>query len=153
MGRRKLAVTDDHIVQLEKLAGYGLTMAAMAHIIGMAPTTMAARMREDQRIGEALERGKALAEQRIGQALYNVALDPSHRGQMTAIIWWEKTRAGRIEPRHESTKDIEANETLERFKVIVAKLEARAAEGEPQTTVLDCEHRPAEAVPLKRLPA
>ena len=126
MGRKPITVTAAHITQIEKMAGYGMTEASIAHIIGMDPSTLRVKKGTDTRIASALERGKAKAEQQVGKALYLAALDPKHKGQLTAIIWLEKTRAGRIEPRHESTKDIEANETLERFKAIVSKLEERA---------------------------
>ena len=92
-GRPPIEVTDKQIVLIGKLAGYGMTEAAIAHCIGMSPKTFYTKKGNDPRIPTALENGKALAEQQIGQALYVKAIG----GDLGSIIWWEKTRAGRYE--------------------------------------------------------
>jgi hypothetical protein len=93
MGRPAIDVTDEHIRQIEKLAGYGMTEASIAWIIGMCPKTFYAKKQADERVGTALEKGKADAEDKIGEALYTKAIN----GDLGAIVWWEKTRANRYE--------------------------------------------------------
>ena len=81
----------------------------------------------DDRITTALERGRAEAEQRISKSLFEVAMDTKHKGQVTACIWLEKTRFGRVEPKADSGANAqEASEALERFKAIISTLEERA---------------------------
>ena len=93
MARPKKTLTDDHIGQIEALSGYGLTEAAIAHIMAMHPNTFRARKEDDERVSVALEKGKAIAEGQVGKALYVKAIG----GDLGAICWWEKTRAGRKE--------------------------------------------------------
>lgn len=83
----------DPLEQIERLAGYGMTEAAIAHILGVAPKTFARRKDAEPAILSALEKGQALAQCKVGEALYNKAIG----GDLGAIVWWEKTRAGRAE--------------------------------------------------------
>ena len=39
MGRHRIEITPEQIETIEKLAGYGLTEAAIAHCIGLNPKT------------------------------------------------------------------------------------------------------------------
>lgn len=93
MARPRIELTDDHIRQIESLAGYGLTEAAIARVLGMSHDTFTRRKQDHERVLRALEKGKAYAESIVGQALYIKAKS----GDLGAIIWWEKTRAGRHE--------------------------------------------------------
>ena len=90
MGRPRKDLTDEHLRQIEIMAGYGLTEAAIAAVIGMAPRTFRDK-KNDEAVSAALARGRALAEKEVGEALYNCA----KRGDSWAVMWWEKTRAGR----------------------------------------------------------
>jgi IS30 family transposase len=92
-GRPRIELTDEHIGQIERMAGYGLTEAAIARILGIHPNTFTQRKKDTERVAVALERGKALAESVIGEALYVKAKG----GDVAAIKWWEMTRAGRHE--------------------------------------------------------
>lgn len=78
---------------MEKLAGYGLTYNAIAHILGLASRTFRDKKATDARVSAALEKGRAVAERKVGEAVFRRAL----KGDMTAAIWWEKTRAGRTD--------------------------------------------------------
>src|SRR3990167_419381 len=99
-GRPPIEVTPDHLRQIEVLAGYGMTEASIAWVIGMCPDTFRVKKSKDERIPRALEKGKAGAETKIGEALYTKAIN----GDLGAIVWWEKTRANRYErSRHELT--------------------------------------------------
>lgn len=98
MGRRKLELTPENIKQIEALAGYGLTEAAIAHAMGMAPGTFRRRknghgevLRDE--IKDALARGKAIASATVGKALFQRA----QGGDVSAIRWWEMTRDNRSE--------------------------------------------------------
>jgi hypothetical protein len=77
---------------MEMLAGLGLTEASIARIIGMAPRTLRDKKQEDA-VAAALEKGKAKAEQQVAKALFTKAKG----GDLGAIVWWEKTRAGRTD--------------------------------------------------------
>lgn len=98
-GRPPIEITDQMIRQIEVLAGYGLTEAAIAHVIGVDPRTFRRRKEDEERVLSALEKGKAVAEGVIGKALFQRA----QAGDMTAVIWWERTRAGRREPKEADT--------------------------------------------------
>ena len=92
MARPEIQLTDDQVRQIEMLAGYGLTLKAIAAVIGIHPQTLR-KKREEERVNRALERGLAVAESVVGQALYIKAKG----GDVTAIKWWEQTRIGRSE--------------------------------------------------------
>lgn len=79
------------------LVGYGLTQEQVAHCMNIAPNTLAAMKERDQRVFAALEKGLAVAASFVGQALFTKA----KQGDVGAIVWWEKTRAGRREPKQE----------------------------------------------------
>jgi hypothetical protein len=92
-GRKPKIVTAEHLVQIEKLSGLGLTEASIAWIIGMHPTTFIRHKATDDRITQALENGKSKAQREISDVLYEKAKS----GDLGAIVWWEKTRANRHE--------------------------------------------------------
>jgi len=93
MARPRFELTDDHIRQIEQLAGVGLTLPKIAAIIGISEGTLRGRKRQEKRVFDALERGKAKAEGVIGRSLFERARE----GDVAAIRWWEMTRAGRTE--------------------------------------------------------
>lgn len=93
MARPRKVVTDDHLRQVEFLSGLGLTEASIAHTIGVSPDTFARRKESEPEVLRALENGKAKAQGVISQALFNKAKS----GDLGAIVWWEKTRAGRVD--------------------------------------------------------
>lgn len=92
MARPPIELTDDQVRQIEVLAGYGLTLKAIAAVVGIHPQTLK-KKREEERVRLALERGLAVAESVVGQALYVKAKS----GDVSAIKWWEQTRSGRSE--------------------------------------------------------
>jgi len=99
MGRPK-KITGQHIAQIEKLAGLGLTQASIAAVIGCAPSTLRSYKGQDgSDVSGALERGKAVAEAAVGEALYTKAVG----GCIQSIRWWEMTRANRSEKSQVST--------------------------------------------------
>ena len=90
MGRKRI---DVDINEVERLAGLGLTQEEIALSLGIARMTLESRKRENELFVEAIKRGKARANQQVANVLYEKATG----GDMTAVIWWEKTRAGRTD--------------------------------------------------------
>lgn len=101
-GRPPFEITEAHLRQIETLAGYGLTQAAIAAVIGVHPDTLLVRKKADPAISLALTRGKAVAEAAIGQALFVKA----KAGDVKAITWWEMTRANRSARQHVQTEEL-----------------------------------------------
>ena len=135
MGRLPIEVTDDHILQIGKLAGYGMTEASIAWVIGMCPKTFSTKKKDDERIATALEKGKSDAETLIGEALYQKAI----KGDLGAIVWWEKTRANRYErSRQEHTgKDggpIETKDAQDPIDYLTGELTRLASARHPKAT-------------------
>jgi hypothetical protein len=86
-GRKPLEIDLD---QVEHLAGLGLSEAAICASLGISPDTLARRKQTSADFAAALKRGKAFAHQQVAAVLFDKALE----GDVGAIVWWEKTRAG-----------------------------------------------------------
>jgi len=97
MGRPK-KITVEHTEQIEKLAGFGLTQAAIASVIGVCAKTLGTYKGTDDAVSTALERGRAKAEARVAEALFEKAIG----GDFASIKWWEQSRGGRMERSHVS---------------------------------------------------
>lgn len=93
MARPRKDISDDQILEIERMAGYGLSEAQIAHCLDLSPMTFRRNKRTHEAVLSAIQKGKALAEQKIGGRLFDKALD----GDLGAIVWWEKTRADRRE--------------------------------------------------------
>lgn len=90
---REITVTPAMLRQAEELAGYGLTNAQIASVLGMAERTMRQKKADSEELDAALTRGRAKAAGVIGKALFLKAKE----GDVAAIRWWEMTRQGRSE--------------------------------------------------------
>ena len=88
MGRKKIEID---IAEVERLAGLGLTQEEIALSLGISIRTLERRKDEMAVLTEAIKRGQTLANTEVA----NVLFDKAKAGDMTAVIWWEKTRAGR----------------------------------------------------------
>ena len=101
MGRPRKDFTDRDFMQIETLAGYGLSLPQIAAVMGISETEFHYR-KSEKRVSEALESGKAKAQGNVGKALYLRAID----GDVNAIRWWEMTRAKRraTQPENEEGK-------------------------------------------------
>lgn len=93
MARPRKEITAAQLDEIEILAGYGLTETQIAHVLKVSPATFRRRKQDEEAVLSALEKGQAVAQSIIAQALYNKAKN----GDLGAIVWWEKTRAGRYE--------------------------------------------------------
>ena len=89
-GRPPFVASQEDLHQAEALAGYGMTNNSIAHVLGIPITTFQEHI---EQFAGVLEKGRALAASRIGQSLYEKAVS----GDLGAIVWWEKTRAGRTD--------------------------------------------------------
>jgi hypothetical protein len=83
MARTAFAVTDAVRERVRYLAGVGVRQDDIARIIGCAPKTLRKRLRDE------LDRGVAEANATIAGYLFAAA----KAGNITAIIFWLKTRA------------------------------------------------------------
>jgi hypothetical protein len=78
------------ISRVEELAAQGLSQAEICLVIGISEGTLYSRKRENEVFEEAIKRGKAKAASEIANTLYMMA----KRGDLGAIVWYEKTRRG-----------------------------------------------------------
>lgn len=91
-GRPPKVIDTKGIRLIEKEAGLGSSERAIATLLGMGATTFAEHKQRDTRISDALEKGRAKANSRVANALFQQAVTEKN---VAAQIWWEKTRAGR----------------------------------------------------------
>lgn len=86
-----VVLTGEMLDRAEKMAGYGMTAAQIASVLGFSERTLFRRMNDDERFAAALEAGRAKAAESVGRALFHKATD----GDVNAIKWYEMTRLGR----------------------------------------------------------
>jgi transcriptional regulator with XRE-family HTH domain len=111
MGRKRIEID---IREVERLAGLGLTQEEIALSLGVSLATITRRSRDSDDFDEAIKRGSARALGEVANALFQRAI----RGDISAAIWWEKTRAGRSEKNVNQNLNVDisnlSNEQLER---------------------------------------
>jgi hypothetical protein len=78
------------ISRVEELAAQGLSQAEICLVIGVSEDTLSRRKADSAAIADAIKSGKAKAASEIANTLYLMA----KRGDLGAIVWWEKTRRG-----------------------------------------------------------
>jgi len=152
-GRPRVELSPEDYRQAETLAGYGLTNPKIAEVLGVAPRTMAERIRDDEEFAACLLRGRARAEAHVGEALFVLATGKFRlakvitaegkeateriytvRPDIQAIRWWEMTRAGRAERHQEVPADpteVPMQQRVEEMEGIISlgKERARRAAG------------------------
>ena len=87
MGRPRL-VPD--FSRAQELAAEGHTQAEIARLLGISEKTLERRKHDTDGFDEAIKKGQATANSTVSNALYRQA----KKGNVAAIIWWEKTRLG-----------------------------------------------------------
>lgn len=92
MGRPRIPITERDKQQIQTLAGLGMTLDKIALVLNISPRTLDRWLKHDEVLA-LFQKGCALAEQTIAKTLFEKARD----GDMTAIIWYERTRCGRTE--------------------------------------------------------
>lgn len=86
---KKIPLTQDEIVRIEKMAGQGLNVSQMAAILGMSKKTFERRMHDTKGAADALEKGRAEAAEKITGTAYRMALS----GKFPAMtMFWLKCR-------------------------------------------------------------
>jgi len=90
MGRRAIPVD---VKKIEELAGLGLTQGEIARCLGISTDTLERRKRDSAGFAAALKNGRA----RGAQIVANKLMELCKRGNLGAIVWYEKTRTNRIE--------------------------------------------------------
>ena len=83
MRKPKINYTKRKLEEIEKLAGLGLTLPMIASWLGLSKSGLEKNVKRDPRIDEALDRGRALAQEAVADALFNKALE----GEVQAIKW------------------------------------------------------------------
>lgn len=85
--RVTIEITAAMRADVRRFAEIGTPYAVIARIMGMSATTLKRRCRAE------LDAGVEVANARIALTLFETAMN----GNTTALLWWEKTRAGRRE--------------------------------------------------------
>lgn len=91
MARTKIEISVDKVAQL---AGLGLTQRQIADYFGVSVDTLGRRQNDDADFAAAIKYGRAKANANVANALYDKATKDK---DATAIIWYEKTRAGKAD--------------------------------------------------------
>jgi hypothetical protein len=85
MRKLKIKYTKCRLEELEKLAGLGLTLPMIASWLGLSKSSFEKNRKREPRIEEALEWGRALAQEAVADALYKKAIEmtcrPSNGGK------------------------------------------------------------------------
>jgi predicted transcriptional regulator len=87
MGRPKAEID---VKEVERLAGLGLTQEEIALSLGIGESTLRKYKAQDSVYSEAIKRGKANACSEVSNQLFQQC----KKGNIAAIIWYEKTRRG-----------------------------------------------------------
>ncbi len=80
-------IRDSERRQVEAMAGYGVSEADIARVLGIDPETLRERYRDE------LDTGHVVANATVAESLFRKATG-DHRQSVTAAIFWLKTRAG-----------------------------------------------------------
>jgi DNA invertase Pin-like site-specific DNA recombinase len=86
-GRKPIEI---NLAEVERLAGLGLTEAEICTSLGISQRTLERRKAESGIFGEALKKGKTATQVVVANKLVELC----KKGNLGAIIWWEKTRLG-----------------------------------------------------------
>ena len=76
--------------EVERLSGIGLSNKEVANAMGIHEATLYRRKQDSASFASALKKGRAKAAADIANAVYENAM----KGNITAQIWYEKTRRG-----------------------------------------------------------
>lgn len=85
MGRQRIEID---LKAVEDAAAEGLTEAEVAARLGVSVDTLGRRKKDIAEFAEAIKRGKARADAEVSSQLFKKV----QRGNLGAIIWYEKTR-------------------------------------------------------------
>lgn len=80
--------------KIEEQAKQGITEANIARNVGISPSTFSEKKQEFPEIQEAIKKGSARGEELATGALWRMIQDDKHKGHLTAVIFYLKTRHG-----------------------------------------------------------
>lgn len=86
-GKKKIELS---VTEIERLAGLGFTQNEICLRLGISDETLRRRKLENVDIVEAIKRGRAEANDKVSSKLMTLI----NKGNLGAIIWYEKTRRG-----------------------------------------------------------
>lgn len=129
-GRPRLQILPSDLAKIEGLAAVGCTLAEIAHVIGITDRQLD-RWLKHKEVAQAHAKGKSGAIASVGKKLYDKAIG----GDVTAIIWFEKTRAKRSERVHVVNED-EATAIQQKLAAMSTEQLRRVANGESPAAVL-----------------
>ena len=105
----KMLINEDQVQLVREWAGYGLTVGQMAAMLGMSKDTFERRVKEDNCLSAALEKGRANAIIDVSKSAYGQATS----GKTPAMtMFWLKCRAGWKESEEIQIKPIELKYSL-----------------------------------------
>lgn len=119
MGRAKVEI---NVAEVERLAGLGLTQEEIALSLGINEKTLRRHKAQMSILSDAIKRGKAEAGGQVANKLYELCM----AGNVSAIIWYEKTR------RQLTDKVVVRSEDLDR--IIDTEIRELARRGEESTS-------------------
>lgn len=123
-GRPRIQLSAIDLTTIENAARCGCTLEQIGHILGISEGKMS-QFKSDDAVCEAIKRAKADGIQQVGAALFNKAVS----GDVTAMIWFEKTRARRSD-RVTVIDESEASKVLQNLSQLSTDQLARIANGE-----------------------
>ena len=106
-------------------------MKQIAALLDVSETFLGNRFADDERVRKALSLGQARAALKVSSVLYSRAV----AGDMTAIIWWEKTREKRSD-RMQVVTERDVEDVRDRLSALPDELLDRIANGESPAAVL-----------------
>jgi DNA-binding XRE family transcriptional regulator len=109
-GRPPAEVSDEQIQGLTPLAAYGMTVEEMATVLGISKKTLERLSNRDERIKDAIEKGRLLAGSKLKRKAYEMA----EKGDRTMLIFLLKVRYGWSETQ-KHLHDINPGSILEEF--------------------------------------
>ena len=91
-GRPKWIPKETDYQLIEDWCAEGINEGAIAMKLGIAPNTFALKKKEFPKIQDAINKGKFRDEELCVNLLRQIAFDFNHKGQMTALIFYLKSR-------------------------------------------------------------
>ena len=87
----KRLLTEDEIDKAAKMAGLGMTVTAIGKVLGVSKSTMERRMRDQEGVADAIQKGREQASAKVRATAFNMATS----GKCPAMtIFWLKVREG-----------------------------------------------------------
>lgn len=129
-GRPRIELTPADLDTIESAARCGCTQEQISHILGISESKLE-EFKSDPRVSGAIKRAQSDGIRQVGAALFNKALN----GDVTAMIWFEKTRARRSD-RVTLIDESDAGNVIKKLPQLSTDQLARIANGESPADAL-----------------